>query len=52
MVAIVWKAAKNGRVQEKLKRPDSLIQLEDGLRVEQDADGMLWVVYDKEKCSS
>jgi hypothetical protein len=52
MVAIVWKDAKNGRVQEKLKRPDSLIQLEDVLRVKQDADRMLWVVYDKEKCSS
>jgi hypothetical protein len=27
MVAIVWKDEKNGRVQEKLKRPDLLIQL-------------------------
>jgi hypothetical protein len=48
MVAIVWKDAKNGRVQEKLKQPDSLIQLEDGLRVVQDADGMLWVVRQRE----
>jgi hypothetical protein len=48
MVAIVWKDAKNGRVQEKLKQPDLLIQLEDGLRVEQDVDRMLWVVRQRE----
>jgi hypothetical protein len=48
MVSIVWKDELTGRVREKLKHPESLIQLEEGLRVEQDADGMLWVVRDRE----
>jgi hypothetical protein len=30
--------------RKKLKQPKSLVQLEDGLGVEQDTDGMLWVV--------
>jgi hypothetical protein len=44
MVAIVWKDAKSGRTKERMKQPESLIQLEDGLIVEQDVHGMLWVV--------
>ena len=44
MVAIVWKDAKSGKTQERLKQPESLVQLEDGLIVEQDGYGMLWVV--------
>jgi hypothetical protein len=48
MVAIVWKDAKSGKTREKLKQPESLIQLEDGLIVEQDGDGMLWVVRQRE----
>jgi hypothetical protein len=44
MVSIIWKDEDTGQTQEKLKQPESLVQLEDGLRVEQDTDGMLWVV--------
>jgi hypothetical protein len=44
MVSVVWKEETSGRTHEKLKHPESLIQLEDGLRVVQDADGMLWIV--------
>jgi hypothetical protein len=44
MVAIVWKDESTGRTHERLKQPESLIQLEEGLRVEKDSDGMLWVV--------
>jgi hypothetical protein len=44
MVAIVWKDESTGKTRERLKQPESLIQLEDGLRVEKDSDGMLWVV--------
>jgi hypothetical protein len=33
-----------GATKEKLKHPESLIQLEEGLRLEQDFDGMLWIV--------
>ena len=48
MVAVVWRDGRSGKTQEKLKRPKSLIQLEDGLRVEQDGDGMLWIVRQRE----
>jgi hypothetical protein len=44
MVAIVWKDGKSGKTQERLKQPESLVQLKDGLIVKQDGDGMLWVV--------
>jgi hypothetical protein len=44
MVSVVWRDNDTGATREKMKHPESLIQLEDGLRVEQDADGMLWVV--------
>jgi hypothetical protein len=44
MVLIVWKDEETGKTREKLKRPESLVQLEDGLGIEQDTDGMLWVV--------
>jgi hypothetical protein len=44
MVSIVWKDEDTGRTHEKLKQPESLIQLEEGLKVEQDTDGMLWIV--------
>jgi hypothetical protein len=46
MMAVVWKDEITGRTKEKLKQPESLIQLEDRLRVEQDTDGMLWIVQD------
>jgi hypothetical protein len=35
-------------MHERLKHPKSLIQLEDGLKVEQDADEILWIVRDRE----
>jgi hypothetical protein len=44
MVAVVWKDEATGATKEKLKHPESLIQLEEGLRLEQDFDGMLWIV--------
>jgi hypothetical protein len=45
MVAVVWKEDEvTRRTHEQLKYPESLIQLEDGLRLEQDTDGMLRVV--------
>jgi hypothetical protein len=44
MVMIVWKDEVTGTTKERVKRPDSLIQLEDGLRINQDSKGMLWVV--------
>ena len=44
MVAVVWKIAETGATAEKLKHPESLIQLEEGLIVEQDSDRMIWVV--------
>jgi hypothetical protein len=47
MVAVVWKDEGSGDTREKLKHPESLIQLEDGLVLEQDTDGMLWVVREK-----
>jgi hypothetical protein len=48
MVAVVWKDEVTGRTHEKLKQPESLVQLEDGLKVIQDADGMLWIVAQQE----
>jgi hypothetical protein len=42
MVAVLWRDALTGITKEKRKRPGSLIQLEEGLVVEQDADGMIW----------
>jgi hypothetical protein len=47
MVSVIWKDETSGRMQ-KLKHPESLIQLEDGLRVVQDADRMLWIVWNRE----
>ena len=44
MVAIMWRNAATGAKKEKRKRPDSLIQLEEGLVVEQDTNGMIWIV--------
>jgi hypothetical protein len=41
MVSIVWKDESTGRTHEKLKHQELLIQLEDGLRLEQDPDGMM-----------
>jgi hypothetical protein len=52
MVSVVWKEETSGRTHEKLKHPESLIQLEDGLRVVQDADGMLWIVRSEAKESA
>jgi hypothetical protein len=39
---------KSMKTQERLKESDLLIQLEDGLRVKQDVDGLLWVVQQRE----
>jgi hypothetical protein len=36
MVAILWKDGKSEKTQERLKQPEPLVQLEDGLIVEQD----------------
>jgi hypothetical protein len=48
MVAVVWKEEITGATKEKLKHPESLVQLEEGLAVEQDSFGMLWVVRQDE----
>jgi hypothetical protein len=44
MVTIVWKDEVTGATKERLNPPNSLIQLEEGLRINQDSNGMLWVV--------
>jgi hypothetical protein len=50
MVGVRWKDELTGEPRaEKLKRPESLIQLEDGLVLEHDAHGMLWIQREKEK---
>jgi hypothetical protein len=46
-VSIVWKEERTGRTLKRLKHPESLIQLEDGLKVVQDTEGMLWVVREE-----
>jgi hypothetical protein len=44
MVAVKWKDELTGEPSAgKLKQPESLIQLEDRLVVEQDSHGMLWI---------
>jgi hypothetical protein len=48
MVLVVWKDETSRSTPKTLKHPESLIQLENGLRVVQDADGMLWIVQDRE----
>ena len=48
MVTVVWKEEITGATKEKLKHPESLVQLEEGLAVEQDSFGMLWVVRQDE----
>jgi hypothetical protein len=49
MVAVRWKDEITGEASgEKLKRAESLIQLEDGLVVGQDAFGMLWIQREQE----
>jgi hypothetical protein len=47
LLLIVWKEERTGRTRKKLKHPELLIQLEDGLKVVQDTEGMLWVVRDE-----
>jgi hypothetical protein len=50
MVAVKWKDELPGEPSsEKLKRPESLIQLEDGLVVEQDSHGMVWIQRKQEE---
>jgi hypothetical protein len=49
MVVVQWKDAVSGEPStEKLKRPESLIQVEDGLVLEYDARGMLWIQRERE----
>jgi hypothetical protein len=44
MVVVQWKDAVSGEPSaEKIKKPESLIQLEDGLVLEYDSRGMLWI---------
>jgi hypothetical protein len=50
MVAVRWKNELTGEPSsEKMKRPESLIQLEEGLVVAQDAHGMLWIQREQEE---
>jgi hypothetical protein len=50
MVTVRWKNELTGEPSsEKMKRPESLIQLEEGLVVAQDAHGMLWIQHEQEE---
>jgi hypothetical protein len=49
MVSVTWKEEITGATKEKLKHPQSLIQLEEGLAVEQDSFGVLWIVRRDER---
>jgi hypothetical protein len=50
IVVVRWKDELMGEPRaEKLKRPESLIQLEGGLVLEHDAHGMLWIQRVREK---
>jgi hypothetical protein len=50
MVVVRWKDEHSGEPSvEKLKHPGSLVQLEDGLEVQQDAQGMLWIQREREE---
>jgi hypothetical protein len=44
MVEVIYRGAKNRRMEHKMKRPSSLVMLEDGLTMRQDAQGTVWVV--------
>ena len=43
MVEIAWKGGAGGLVRRKLKHPQSLVMLEEGLVVEQSSDGTVWI---------
>jgi hypothetical protein len=43
MVEIQYRGRKNRRLERKTKQPSSLIMLEDGLTMMQDAHGTVWV---------
>jgi hypothetical protein len=48
-VSVTWKEETTGATKERLKHPESLVQLEEGLVVEQDSFGMLWIVRQDEE---
>jgi hypothetical protein len=43
MVEIGYRSQKSGKIVYKHKKPSSLVMLEDGLRLEQDVNGMVWI---------
>jgi hypothetical protein len=43
MVEIQFRGVKNRRLEHKTKQPSSLIMLEEGLTLKQDAHGTVWV---------
>jgi hypothetical protein len=43
MVEIKFRGPRNKQLQHKLKRPNSLIMLETGLTMVQDAHGTVWI---------
>jgi hypothetical protein len=43
MVEIAWKGETAGLPIRKLKHPQSLVMLEEGLVLEQMADGVVWI---------
>jgi hypothetical protein len=50
MVGVIWQDELMGEPSsEKLKRPELLIQLKDGLVLEHDAQGMLWIQQEREE---
>jgi hypothetical protein len=49
MVEIGYRSPRNGKIVYKHKKPSSLVMLEDGLRLEQDKNGMVWIRRSKEE---
>jgi hypothetical protein len=47
MVGIKYRGSKNRRMDYKVKRPSSLIMLQAGLTMEQDAQGTVWICAEK-----
>ena len=43
MVEIAWKSDAAGRHRRKLKQPQSLVMLEEGLVVQRASDGSVWI---------
>jgi hypothetical protein len=47
MVETGYRSQKSGKIVYKHKKPSSLLMLEDGLMLEQDRNGMVWIQRSK-----